>query len=151
MHDLVSERHIHLHPGAAQIQITVFQPMLFTRITVVFDQKWRSFRTIQHPDIGGFHLDRTRWKLGIDGFRRSWNHHAHHFDHILLPQAMGKFMNFRRIRMRHHLHQSEAITHIEKHHAAMIPIGLHPAAKPDGPLDMIGRKITAIGALCHRL
>ena len=119
------------HFGAAQIDISISEPRLFTDVDFV-ELKRRSSRLIQDLQGRSENLDRAGRHLGVDRPWRPFTHPADRAQNVLRAHPFGCRERLDGVGVVHDLHQTGAIAQVDEDHATVVATPVHPATERDG-------------------
>ena len=128
--NLVTQNQIALHFRTAQVQITVFQTQVFISVNAVFDVERRSFSTVQHFDIMCQYFDSTGRNVFVDGVLITQTYITNYLDNIFVTDVFGSFEAAAcTFGIGNNLHDTAAITQIDKDQSAVVTTFSNPAAQ----------------------
>ena len=126
----MTQNQVILHFRTTQVQITIFQTQVFVSVNTVFDIERRSFCTVQHFDIMCQHFNSTSRDIFVDGFFITQTNITNYLDNILVTDVFGSFEAAAcTVRVSNNLHNTAAVTQVNKNQSAMVTAFCNPAAQ----------------------
>ena len=133
-HDLrhaMTQDHIRLHLGAAQIEVAIAQTDHLVHIDAILNIERRRLCLVENPQLADDDLDLPCCHVRIDRLRTACAHRAAHTENELRAQRLRlverPLCHCRLIE--DDLHKSRAVTHIDKDQPAVVTAARHPAAQ----------------------
>ena len=126
-----------LHLGPAEVDVAVLQPHVFAGQFLGRRLEWRRQAAVEDLDMLGPNLDRAGVQLGIHGPLRPRRHLAAAPAPHTPTAASGPVQSSPAgFRGKDHLGFAVAVAQVDEQHAAVVAIGIDPAAQGDLPADV---------------
>ncbi len=135
--DAVAHSERFLQRSAAQVEVSVLQPLFFVRIDGVGNLEWRSLALVEDRELDGMHFDIAGGNLRVLVGAPARDHAAH-ADHPLAAQRSRHVVGgarqiavTREIGIKDELGDALAIPQVDKYAAAMVAVAGYPSEKND--------------------
>ena len=130
------QRPLHFRP--AQVDVAVLQPEVFARQVLAGRLERRVEALVEDLHLLGADFDFAGGELGVDGAFGPWATLPLDQHHEFRPQRLGRLQGLvAAFRGKNHLRLAVAVAQIDEQHAAVVAVGIDPAAKRNLLADVV--------------
>jgi len=136
-----------LHLVAAQVQVAMFQPGLFTDLAVkAFDLEGRGLGLGQHLNLFDPHLELPGRQFRVDRLIRAGHHFTGDADHVFGTQGVTELVRSPGlIRVEDELDQAGPVAQVDEDQATVVTTAVDPAGKAHLASDLVPQDLATPG------